>query len=119
MRVRRPLIALCTTVPLVLAAAGCSDFSGGLIMGTDSRGRTQTFSAPVQNRCYRFAAGGITAVTNSTGADIILHKNADCTDPGKQRGAYVGATLRATAGPTQTPWRSFATTGWPPPVPVN
>ncbi|WP_329134075.1 hypothetical protein OG552_17840 [Streptomyces sp. NBC_01476] len=120
MRLRRPLVALCTIAPLALAAAGCSDSSGGLVTGTDAAGRvSQSVSDPLQGKCSRFAARGVTSVTNNTGVDIVLHRTRDCTDLANQPGTYLGTTLSIVATSGQGPWRSFTTVGWPPPVPPN
>jgi hypothetical protein len=121
MRLSRPLAALCTIAPFVLAATACSDSSGGTIRGTNGPGFSQTVTDPVQieGACHRFAPRGLTNVTNTTNADIVLHTGSDCTDPPNQASAYLATMLSVTTAPGQGPWHSFATIGWPPPVPVN
>ncbi|MYS21589.1 hypothetical protein GA0115240_132730 [Streptomyces sp. DvalAA-14] len=121
MRLSRPLIALCTIAPLVLTAAACSDSSGGQIRGTNGPHFSQTVNDPVQieGACHHLAPRGLTQVTNTTGIDIVLHKGANCDDPGGVPGAYLSTTLSIKAGPGQGPWRSFVTVGQAPPVPVN
>jgi hypothetical protein len=121
MRVRRrTLAALCTTVPLVLAATACSDSSAGLVTGTSVGGRfTQNVSDPTHGRCHAFAARGVNAVTNTTGVDIRLHKGPGCTDPKGLASVYLPTTFSANTAGTVGLWRSFSTVGWPPPVRAN
>ena len=120
MRVRRTLAALCTTVPLVLAATSCSDSSGGLITGTSTGGRfIQNIADPAQGKCHAFAARGVDAVTNNTGIDIRLHKGPNCTDPKGFPSFYLATTFSSNTAGTVGLWRSFSTVGWPPPIPPD
>jgi hypothetical protein len=121
MRVRRPLAALCTLVPLVLAATACSDSSAGLVTGTNGTTFSQTISDPAQGsgKCHAFAARGVDSVTNTTAIDIVLHKGPHCTDPKGRPSFYLPTTNSANTADTVGLWRSFSTVGWPPPVPPN
>jgi hypothetical protein len=120
MRLRRPLVALCTLAPLVLTAAACSDSSGGLVQGSNGPGlTTQAIADPVQGKCSHFVARGVTAVTNNTGVDIVLHASRDCSDPVNEPSTYLATRLSATVTPGKAAWRSFTTVGWPPPVRPN
>lgn len=119
MRVSRTLAALCTIVPLVWAATGCSDSSGGQIVG--SRGLTfrQTFEGPIHGKCHAFAPQGVDRVSNNTGIDIVLHKGPNCTDPTGRPSSYLATSFSESAVVKLGLWRSFSTVGWGPPVPAN
>ncbi|WP_329367054.1 hypothetical protein OG896_19270 [Streptomyces sp. NBC_00669] len=122
MRVRRrTLAALCTTIPLALAASACSDSSAGQVTGTRGLTFSQTISNPTQGEgtCHRFAPLGVDHVTNNTGVDIWLHKGLNCTDPVGRPSTYLSTTLSAGVAETPGLWHSFSTVGWPPPVPAN
>ncbi|MBY8879165.1 hypothetical protein [Actinacidiphila acidipaludis] len=119
MQVRRPLAVLCVIAPLAIGTAACSDSSGGTVTGTRGLTVVRQISNPVQNNCEHFGPIGVTRVQNNTGVDIILHKNPDCTDPPGQTSFYLPATESANVVIRQGLWKSFAPTGFPPPVPVN
>jgi len=55
MRVRRTLAALCAIAPLVWAASGCSDSSGGQVIGTRGLTFRQSVQDPVHDKCHAFA----------------------------------------------------------------
>jgi hypothetical protein len=118
MRVRRTLAALCTIVPLVWAATGCSDSSGGQVIGTRGLTFKQSVDDPVHGECHAFAPLGVDAVSNHTGIDIVLHKGPRCTDPAGRPSSYLASTFSTTAVARLGLWRSFSTVGWPPPVPA-
>ncbi|WP_329177008.1 hypothetical protein [Streptomyces sp. NBC_01477] len=117
MRVRRTLAALCSIVPLVWAATGCSDTSGGRITATRGADFTQSIVNPVQGKCQELAPLGVDEVMNGTGIDIVLHKGPHCTDPAGRPSSYLASTFSANAVVALGLWRSFSTVGWPPPVP--
>lgn len=118
MRVRRTLAVLCTTVPLALAATACSDSSAGGVTGSRN-GVTQNIVNPSHGTCHTFADPGVDSVTNRTGVDILLHESPSCTDPDGNPSVYLATTFSATTATGRSPWRSFTTVGWPPPVPPN
>jgi hypothetical protein len=119
MRVRRTLAALCAIVPLAVAAAGCSDSSGGQVIGTRGLTFKEIIRNPVHGECHAFDARGVDAVSNHTGIDIVLHKGANCADPAGRPSSYLATTFSATTVLKLGLWRSFSTVGWPPPVPAN
>lgn len=119
MRVRRSLAALCATVPLAWAAAGCSSNATGSISASRGTGVHQAFQNPLPGKCHHFVARGVDAVTNNTGMDIRLHVGTDCLDPKGTTAFYLGSTLSTTAVPGQVLWRSFSTVGLNPPVPIS
>jgi len=122
MRVRRrTLTALCTTIPLALAATACSDSSGGQVTGTRGAVFSETINNPTQGNgtCHRFAPLGVDHVTNNTGVDLWLHKGPNCGDPVGRPSTYLPTTFSANTADTRGLWRSFSTVGWPPPVRPN
>lgn len=118
MRVRRTLAALCAIAPLVWAATGCSDSSGGQVIGTRGLTFRQSVQDPVHDKCHSFAPRGVDRVSNNTGIDIVLHKGPHCTDPPGRPSSYLATSLSATTVLELGLWRSFSTVGWPPPVPA-
>ncbi|SHL66519.1 hypothetical protein [Actinacidiphila paucisporea] len=119
MRVRRTLAALCTIVPLVWAATGCSDTSAGRITATRGLTFAQTISNPIHGRCHAFAPRGVDRVTNQLGSDIVLHKGPRCTDPVGRPSSYLSSTFSASAVVSLGRWRSFSMVGWSSPVSPN
>ncbi|WP_157856256.1 hypothetical protein [Actinacidiphila yeochonensis] len=121
MRVRRTFAVLSTVVPLVLAAAACSDSSAGQVIGTRGVAFVQRIDNPNQaaGACHRFKGVGVDRVANNTAVDIWLHKGPNCNDPNGQPSVYLATTLTANTKDTRGLWRSFTTQGWPPPVPPN
>ncbi|WUH92235.1 hypothetical protein OG900_20385 [Streptomyces sp. NBC_00433] len=119
MRVRRTLAALCTIVPLVWAATGCSDTSAGRITATRGLAFAQTISNPIHGKCHSFAPRGVDRVSNNLGIDIVLHKGTGCTDPVGRPSSYLVSTYSASAVVSLGLWRSFSTVGWPSPVSPN
>lgn len=119
MRVRRTLAALCALVPLVPAATGCSDSSGGQITATRGLHFVQTISNLTRRGCHLFAPLGVDRVSNGLGIDIVLHRGRDCTDPPGRPSSYLASTHSASAVVSLGLWHSFHTVGWPPPVPPD
>lgn len=119
MRVRHTLAVLCAIVPLVWAATGCSDSSGGQITATRGLTFAQSISNPAHGKCQAFAPLGVDRVSNHTGIDIVLHKGFRCTDPAGRPSSYLASTYSASAVISLGVWHSFSTVGWPPPVNPN
>lgn len=119
MRVRRTLAALCTIVPLVWAATGCSDTSAGRITATRGLDFFQTIESPPHGKCQVFAPLGVDRVSNNLGIDIVLHKGPRCNDPAGRPSTYLSSTFTQSAVVSLGLWHSFSTVGWPPPVPPS
>jgi hypothetical protein len=119
MRVRRSLAAVCAIVALTVAAAGCSDPSGGTITARNGLRLAEAIENPAPGTCHRFVPLGVNAVDNHTGVDIRLHIGTDCTDPKGLGDFYLPSTLSATSVPGQPLWHSFSSVGRLPPVPAD